>query len=192
MARTVTRRQRSPTSPGAARWTTSTALSAPPAWMPGSAIWTPRISPTAFGRHGRGRSARTRRCRSTASTSGARTAQPRVSGSAPQAGSRRSPVTQHQPTRARMRGNQSEEYPPMAYRVEPNARSNVKATVWSGRPAMRHLDELDRRVWASAIVDDTPQDVDEPIRAMTPPRAPFRWPLCTFLRLRRMVEAVRR
>lgn len=57
---------------------------------------------------------------------------------------------------------------------------------------MRHLDELDRRVWASAIVDDSPQDVDEPIRAMTPPRAPFRWPLCTFLRLRRMVEAVRR
>lgn len=37
------------------------------------------------------------------------------------------------------------------------------------------LDELDRRAWAGAIVDDSPQDVDEPIRAMTPPRVTFRW-----------------
>ena len=57
---------------------------------------------------------------------------------------------------------------------------------------MLHLDELEFRDCAGIVVDDSPQDVDEPIRAMTPPRAPFRWPLCTFLRMRRMIEAVRR
>ena len=34
------------------------------------------------------------------------------------------------------------------------------------------LDEIDRRAWAGAIVDDCPQDVDEPQRAMKPPAAP--------------------
>ena len=34
------------------------------------------------------------------------------------------------------------------------------------------LDELDRRAWAGAIVDDCTQDVDEPVRAMKPPVVP--------------------
>ena len=37
------------------------------------------------------------------------------------------------------------------------------------------LDEIDRRAWAGAIVDDCPQDVDEPKRAMMPPVAPRNW-----------------
>ena len=34
------------------------------------------------------------------------------------------------------------------------------------------IDELDRRAWAGAIVDDCPQDVDEPVRAIEPPVVP--------------------
>ena len=34
------------------------------------------------------------------------------------------------------------------------------------------LDEIDRRAWAGAIVDDCPQDVDEPELAIKPPVAP--------------------
>ena len=38
------------------------------------------------------------------------------------------------------------------------------------------LDEIDRRAWAGAIVDDCPQDVDEPIRAMETPAVAQNWP----------------
>lgn len=41
---------------------------------------------------------------------------------------------------------------------------------------IRHLDEIDRRSWAGAIVDDCPQDVDEPVRAIEPPSAAQSWP----------------
>ncbi len=37
------------------------------------------------------------------------------------------------------------------------------------------LEELDRRAWAGAVVDDCPQDVDEPVRAMKPPVVPRNW-----------------
>ena len=54
---------------------------------------------------------------------------------------------------------------------------------------MIRLDELDHRAWAGAIVDDYPQDVDEPCRAIQAspkPRKPFRWPFCAELRLARL------
>lgn len=57
---------------------------------------------------------------------------------------------------------------------------------------MRPFDELEFRDWGGVMVDCEPQDMDEPARAMTPPTAPFRWPLCAILQLRRMVQAATR
>jgi hypothetical protein len=40
---------------------------------------------------------------------------------------------------------------------------------------MTRIEELDRRAWAGAIVDDCLHDVDEPVRAIAPPVVPQAW-----------------